>query len=89
MRAVAVSWSHFMSAAMEKHYSVQEVSEIWGVSTNTVRRIFEDMTGVLKISYPSLIKRKKRKPRTILRIPTSLLGKRPMNPSSQRPVRAA
>jgi hypothetical protein len=33
---------------MEKHYSVAELSELWDLSENTIRRIFENEPGVLK-----------------------------------------
>jgi hypothetical protein len=33
----------------EKHYAPDELAELWGVSTETVRSIFRDEPGVLKI----------------------------------------
>jgi hypothetical protein len=33
---------------VEKHYSVSELAEIWSLSENTIRRIFENEPGVLK-----------------------------------------
>lgn len=45
---------------------------MWNLSESTVRRMFEDIPGVLKVSHPRLLKGK-RAPRTILRIPASLL----------------
>jgi hypothetical protein len=33
---------------IEKHYSVSELAEIWRLSENTIRRIFENEPGVLK-----------------------------------------
>jgi len=71
------SFSHSITPdPTERHYSVQQIAEIWKLSENTVRHIFEDMPGVLKIqSVPVLnIKReRKRGPRVILRIPHSCL----------------
>lgn len=32
-----------------KHYSPDELAELWGVSTETIRSIFRDEPGVLKI----------------------------------------
>ena len=58
--------------ALERHYSVKQVAEMWGVSDATVRRIFRDMPGVLKISCPRLVKRK-HEPHVRLSIPESLL----------------
>ena len=34
--------------AFEKHYCVSEVSELWGLSERTIRRIFTDEPGVIK-----------------------------------------
>jgi hypothetical protein len=60
--------------AMEKHYSVAAVAALWDVSENTVRRIFEDMPGVLRISNPVLLTRK-RQPRVRLSIPLSVMNR--------------
>lgn len=32
----------------EKHYSVLELAELWNLSENTIRRMFENEPGVLK-----------------------------------------
>jgi hypothetical protein len=61
-----------VTPAEERHYSVNQVAELWGIGDDTVRRLFEDIPGVLKISQPTLLKRK-RAPRTMLRIPASVL----------------
>jgi len=61
------------SLATERHYSASEVAELWHVSALTVRRMFEDMPGVLKISHARLLPNRERKPRTTLRIPASIL----------------
>ena len=63
-----------MTASIEKHFTVKEVAESWGIGENTVRRLFEDMPGVLRISQPTVMKRK-RAPRVTLRIPASLLDR--------------
>jgi transcriptional regulator GlxA family with amidase domain len=57
-------------AAIEKHYSVSEVAEIWGLSTKTIQRIFEDERGVLKVGAAET--RFKRRYYT-LRIPESVV----------------
>ena len=36
--------------SVEKHYSVAELAEMWSLSENTIRRIFENEPGVLKWS---------------------------------------
>ena len=35
--------------ATEKHYTVQQVAKMWGYSDETIRRLFKDEKGVLKI----------------------------------------
>jgi hypothetical protein len=54
------------SSALEKHYSVPELAKIWFLSENTVRRIFLDEPGVLKLAHKET--RYKRR-YTTLRIP--------------------
>ena len=36
-------------AAIEEHFTVKEVAEMWKVSANTIRRLFTDEPGVLKL----------------------------------------
>jgi AraC-like DNA-binding protein len=59
-------------SAFEKHYSVAEISERWGYSEDTIRRLFRDEPGVLKVGSPET--RYKRK-RWQLSIPESILVK--------------
>jgi AraC-like DNA-binding protein len=33
--------------AAEKHYSISDLAELWGLSERTIRRIFENEPGVL------------------------------------------
>lgn len=35
--------------AVEKHYRVKELSELWGFCRNTITKMFRDEEGVLKI----------------------------------------
>lgn len=37
-------------SAIEKHYSVQELAEIWNLSEDTIRRLFREEPGVIKIN---------------------------------------
>jgi hypothetical protein len=37
------------SLMAEKHYSPDELADLWGVSAETIRNIFRDEPGVLKI----------------------------------------
>jgi DeoR/GlpR family transcriptional regulator of sugar metabolism len=58
-----------MPVATEKHFSVAELAALWKVSSDTIRRIFAEMPGVLKIGHgPS----KKARKYVTLRIPESV-----------------
>jgi hypothetical protein len=59
-------------AALEKHYSVAEIATLWNLSEDSIRNIFRDEPGVLKIG--SSFKRRKRG-YVVLRIPESILQK--------------
>jgi transcriptional regulator GlxA family with amidase domain len=41
--------SSVKKAEAERHYTVTEIAELWRVSTDTVRRLFEDEPGVIVI----------------------------------------
>jgi len=65
-----------LSLATERHYTVQEVAEMWAMSSQTIYRIFEDEPGILKVSFPRLSRKQaKRAPRVSLRIPASVLAR--------------
>ena len=34
---------------LERHFAPREMAELWGVSESTIRRIFQDEVGVLRI----------------------------------------
>lgn len=57
------------TTTIEKHYTPQEVAEIWGLHRDTVRNMFKDEPGVLK-----LVNGKKKRNAT-LRIPQSVLDR--------------
>jgi len=57
-------------AALERHYTPKEVADLWHVSVDTVRRLFRDRPGVLKLDSPET--RRKRGYR-VIRIPESVL----------------
>jgi hypothetical protein len=65
------------SSLLEKHFSVGEIAKLWQVSDDTVRNIFFDEPGVLKIGKASRLSggRKKKLVRhwSLLRIPESVL----------------
>jgi hypothetical protein len=56
--------------ALEKHYSVEDVCKLWGFSDKTVKKIFMDEQGVLRIGRPSSSTRRGYE---TLRIPESVL----------------
>jgi hypothetical protein len=61
------------AAALERHYTVQEIGEAWQLSGTTVARLFRDEPGVLKIGRgPS---RRGRRSYTTLRIPQSVVDR--------------
>ena len=58
------------SVHIERHYAVTEIAEMWNLSPDKVREIFEDEPGVLVIGD----RRPRRKRRYVtLRIPQSVL----------------
>jgi transcriptional regulator GlxA family with amidase domain len=58
------------AAHLEPHYTLAQVAEAWGVSTDTVRRMFEGEAGVLVIEPVGRRVSRRRRYRT-LRIPAS------------------
>ena len=58
------------SVHIERHYAVTEIAEMWSLSTDKVRELFEDEPGVLVIGERN--PRHKRRYVT-LRIPQSVL----------------
>jgi predicted transcriptional regulator len=56
--------------ALERHYSVQEVSEMWTLSQSAVRDIFRSEPGVVRIERP---RGRYERGYTTLRIPISVL----------------
>lgn len=57
--------------ATEKHYSVHEIAQMWGLSAEKVRRMFQDVPGVLKLGVSG----HKKRPYVTLRIPASVLDR--------------
>ena len=62
----------YTTAFNERHYTVDEVAEMWALSRDSVRRIFLPEADVLKISRPG--SRYKRSC-TTMRIPESVLNR--------------
>lgn len=58
-------------APLERHYSPRELGAIWGMSHDSIIRMFKNEPGVLKMSPP---KRRGTRTRTTLRIPESVVA---------------
>ena len=56
--------------ALERHFTVKEVAEMWGISQDLVRDVVRDEPGVLRIERPET--RKKRGYATV-RVPQSVM----------------
>jgi hypothetical protein len=56
----------------ERHYSPQELASIWKLDESTVRRLFADEPGVLKIGATG---RRRRRDYVTLRIPESVAAR--------------
>lgn len=56
-------------AALEKHYTVGEIADLWALSTDTVRNLFRDHPGVVKLDSPE---RLTKRGYCVLRIPESV-----------------
>lgn len=57
-------------AALERHYTVQEVAKLWKISPEKVRRLFRDVAGVLKLGSEET---RRKRGYIALRIPESVL----------------
>jgi hypothetical protein len=60
-----------VAPAIERHYSVAQVAELWGWSETKVREVFRDEPGVLQSQLRTLRPRKRQN--ITLRIPESVL----------------
>jgi hypothetical protein len=68
--ADSVLTSASQSPASERHYTIAEVGEMWNLSKDTVRRIFQNEPGVLVLGDTS--PRRRKRPYKTLRIPASV-----------------
>jgi len=57
----------------ERHYTVIEIAQLWSLSTDAVRKLFQDEAGVM-VMGKTISTRSKRRYRT-LRIPESVLNR--------------
>jgi hypothetical protein len=58
--------------AHERHYTASEIAEMWRLDASTVRRLFRDVPGVLKIGERGVRRGRQREHLTI-RVPESVL----------------
>lgn len=70
MKSIQMDGPETLDATFEKHYTVNEISKLWGLSEKTVRKIFEQEPGVVEIDNRT--SRRKRNYVT-RRIPESVL----------------
>ena len=66
----AAATSPIRDLALEKHYSVCELAQLWGLSEKTVRRMFHDEPGVVKFGHEE---RRFKRAYMTLRIPESVV----------------
>lgn len=59
--------------AIEKHYTCTELAQLWQLAPDTIRLLFRDTPGVLKIYRPG---RRGKRVYTSYRIPESVAQKR-------------
>jgi hypothetical protein len=71
-RVMASSFQLDTSAHAERHYAVTEIAEMWNLSPDKVRELFEREAGVLVIGESN--PRRKRRYLT-LRVPQSVVGR--------------
>jgi len=60
-------------AALEKHFTPQELGKLWGFSPDTIRNIFKNTPGVLRVAGPP---RRFKREYISVRIPESVAQRR-------------
>lgn len=60
-------------AAIEKHYSVKDVADMWSLSDEAIRRIFRGEPGVIKLAAVEPRPRVRKRGYVTLRIPESVV----------------
>jgi hypothetical protein len=58
------------SDPFERHFTPKQLAELWGFDPNTIRRMFIDEPGVLKVGKQ--VRRDGKRPYVSLRIPGSV-----------------
>ena len=57
-------------AAFENHYSTQQISRMWGLGVDLVRRIFANEEGVIRIGHEEILHKRGY---VTLRVPESVM----------------
>ena len=55
---------------MERHYTPREIAEVWSLDVSTVRKMFQDIPGVLKVGSAG---RRSKRDYVTIRIPESVV----------------
>jgi hypothetical protein len=71
-RASAVRDGVRPDSALERHFSIKEIAELWGLCENSVRDLFKEEPGVIRIHRP---RSRYKRAYTTLRIPKSVLDR--------------
>lgn len=59
-------------SALERHYSINEIAELWGFAPGVVRRIFAARSDVIRIGHAEKIRKRQY---ITIRVPESVLAK--------------
>jgi AraC-like DNA-binding protein len=74
-----MSEEKILSVALDRHLSIAEIAQQWGVSKDTVRRHFESVPGVLRLGHRETKAKRRyftvRVPERIVRAQHALLTK--------------
>jgi hypothetical protein len=70
-RSVPLPSADITGPAFERHFDSNEISQLWGLDPTTVRRIFQDRPGVLKLGKAN--RRDGKRDYVTLRIPQSVV----------------
>jgi hypothetical protein len=68
--SIAATTGRAFSAFAERHYTVAEIAEMWNLSKDAVRRVFQNEPGVLVLGSRS---RGRKRRYATLRVPLSVL----------------
>ena len=70
LRPQGVSGQAIPDKAIERHYSLEQIGELWGLSTRTVRKMFENEPGIIVFGNTGSLRKRRY---LTMRIPESVL----------------